>query len=77
VPISVTPQPGSDAGTLASVTVEASFDDGATWRRVPVVGGAMKIQHPRGNGFVSLRTSVTDSDGNTMSQTVVRAYRYG
>jgi subtilisin family serine protease len=77
VPITVTPQANADVGTLASVTVEASFDDGATWCRVPVVGGVAKVPHPRGNGFVSLRATAADHDGNTVTQTVVHAYRYG
>jgi subtilisin family serine protease len=77
VPVTVTPQSDADVGTRARLKVEASFDDGATWRQVPVVGGAAKIPHPRGNGFVSLRATAADSDGNTVTQTVVRAYRYG
>ena len=77
VPISVTSQPDADTGKLAKVTIEASFDDGATWRRVPLVDGAAKFPHPRGNGFVSPRASAADSKGNTVTQTVVRAYRYG
>jgi len=77
VPVAVTPQPDADVGTPASLAVEASFDDGATWRRVPVVDGAAKFPHPRGSGFVSLRATAADSEGNTVTQTVVRAYRYG
>lgn len=76
VPVTVTPQAGAAVGSPASLTVEASFDDGATWRQVPVVGGAAKIPHPRGGGFVSLRATAADSAGNTVTQTVIRAYRH-
>jgi hypothetical protein len=76
VPVPVTPQPGAAVGAPASLTVEASFSDGATWRRVPVVGGAAKIPHPSGDGFVSLRATAADSAGNTVTQTIVRAYQY-
>jgi hypothetical protein len=62
VPIEATTQP----------TVEASFDDGTTWRRVPVSAGTAKIPHPRESGFVSLRATA-----NSVTQTIIRAYRYG
>jgi hypothetical protein len=76
VPVTVVAQPGAAVGSPASLTVEASFDDGATWRQVPVAGGAAKIRHPRGDGFVSLRATAADSAGNTVTQTVIRAYRH-
>jgi hypothetical protein len=50
VPVSVTAQPGSGAGTLGSLTVDVSFDDGATWRKMPVVAGFVKVAHPQGKG---------------------------
>jgi hypothetical protein len=38
--------------------------------------GAAIVQHPTGNGFVSLRATATDTDGNSLTQTIVHAYRY-
>jgi len=76
VPVMVTPQPNAAVGSPSRLVVEASFDDGATWRKVPVVGGAAKIPPPRGDGFVSLRATAADSAGNTVTQTVIRAYRH-
>jgi hypothetical protein len=32
------------------------------------------VDHPRGAKFVSLRSAVSDPDGNTERQTVIRAY---
>jgi DNA-directed RNA polymerase specialized sigma24 family protein len=40
-------------------------------------GTLAKVSPPQGNGFVSLRATAADSKGNTVTQTVVRAYRYG
>jgi subtilisin family serine protease len=77
VPVVVAAQPGADPGTLTSRTVEASFDDGATWKPVRLKDGAALVPHPAGGGFVSLRAKAADSDGNTVEQTVLRAYRYG
>ncbi|WP_328470674.1 S8 family serine peptidase [Actinoplanes sp. NBC_00393] len=78
IPVFVEPQPGADVGRVRSVRVEVSYDDGKTWRAAPVTGTGDKrvatVQHPRGAGFVSLRTAAADTDGNTVTQTVIRAY---
>ncbi|MEV6241370.1 S8 family serine peptidase [Lentzea sp. NPDC051838] len=62
---------------VTSVTVEYSTDEGATWKRAPVAGQGNRwfalVQNPR-SGFVSLRTSVSDSAGDTHSSSVLRAY---
>jgi hypothetical protein len=56
-----------------------SYDDGATWAAVPVKpsreGWIATVRHPSGAGFVSLRATAVDSAGNTVTQTVVHAYR--
>jgi len=79
VPFEVQRQPGSAAGTARTLTVDVSYDDGATWlpARVTRNGqrGVAHVHHPAGTGFVSLRTSSTDTAGNTVEQTVIRAYR--
>lgn len=79
VPVSVVSQPGSAAGPSKALTVDVSYDDGRTWRRVPVVraagGGVVVLRHPATAGFVSLRASSTDTAGNTVKQTVIRAYQ--
>lgn len=81
VPVAVTGQPGSETGRIGRPTVEVSFDDGRTWRPAPVVdaggGLAAQITHPAGTGFVSLRATAADDRGNTVEQTIVRAYRIG
>ena len=73
VPVAVQQNPGADNGTVRKITVEVSFDDGGTWRRVPVVGDSALVFNP-GAGFASLRASATDSKGNNSSLSVLRAY---
>ncbi|GAB7047400.1 S8 family serine peptidase [Catenuloplanes indicus JCM 9534] len=74
VPVRVDRQEGSAAAPNRSLTVEASFDDGRTWARVPVRDGAVQLRHPDRAGFVSLRAVAVDQAGNTVSQTMIRAY---
>lgn len=74
VPVSVQRNPGAKAADVLSLTVEVSYDDGAHWTKVPVVGGKALLNHPAG-GRVSLRAKATDTAGNTVDQTIIRAYR--
>ncbi|MFI6095423.1 S8 family serine peptidase [Lentzea sp. NPDC051213] len=59
------------AGTVRELRAYASFDDGVNW--VPV----KSLVPPGGKpgGFVSLRVVATDAAGNSVDQTVLRAYR--
>jgi hypothetical protein len=73
-------QPGAPAVRLRSLRVEASYDDGRTWTVAPVVlsdgdTGRAVLRHPATPGFVSLRVIAQDVDGNSVSQTVIRAYQ--
>jgi hypothetical protein len=78
VPVSVQQQPGSTAGAAKTLTVDVSYDDGRTWRSVPVVRAngqsVVALQHPSAAGFVSLRAASTDTADNTVKQTIIRAY---
>jgi hypothetical protein len=78
IPITVQ-QPLEDPAALTALTVEASFDDGRTWRPLAVTldgptTATAEITHPRGPSYVSLRANATDSAGNSVTQTVIRAY---
>ncbi|MDG4785716.1 S8 family serine peptidase [Micromonospora sp. WMMD1102] len=77
VPVTVTAQPGSGAGANEELTVEVSYDDGVTWAPAEVTAGQAVLRHPAESGYVSLRASATDTAGNTVTQTVIRAYRIG
>ncbi|WP_433293913.1 S8 family serine peptidase [Actinoplanes sp. CA-030573] len=61
------------AGTIAGATLSVSFDDGVTWRPVPVAGGVASFTAPH-HGFVSLRARAWDTRGNAVTQEVIRAY---
>ncbi|SCL61181.1 Serine protease, subtilisin family [Micromonospora citrea] len=77
VPVTVAAQPGAQVGRIRTLTVEVSYDDGATWADAKIVNGAALVRHPAGSGFVSLRAAAGDGSGNTVKQTILRAYRYG
>jgi subtilisin family serine protease len=68
------------AGRVRSVSVSVSFDGGARWSPVPTFNlrgtYTAALSHPRGrSGFVSLRATATDTQGNTVTTTVLRAYQ--
>ncbi|SCG57160.1 Subtilase family protein [Micromonospora echinaurantiaca] len=65
---------------VTAFTVDVSYDDGRTWR--PAIVRAVRdhwkisVNHTA-TGFVSLRAKATDAEGNTVEQTVLRAYEIG
>jgi hypothetical protein len=76
-------QQGQSPPSGVSAKVSASFDDGKTWtapRAATSAGGdrftAMISQPPlaRTRGFASLRVTASDGAGNTVTQTIIRAY---
>lgn len=77
--LTVTPShlPGIEA-RVGRPTVEVSYDDGATWRRLDLTRNrdawSARLAAPRGATFATLRTSVEDSGGNSVSQTLTRAF---
>ncbi|MEV4551077.1 S8 family serine peptidase [Nonomuraea wenchangensis] len=75
VPFTVQRLAGSAAGPAREVVVEVSYDDGATWSRAKTAGSKVVLDHPGRSGFVSLRASSSDVNGNTVEQSVIRAYR--
>jgi hypothetical protein len=67
-------------GRIGSVKVWASFNGGSTWQAVTVahVGGAWVALVPNAaSGAVSLRSTVTNTDGSSATTTVYRAYAIG
>ncbi|MFJ1969414.1 S8 family serine peptidase [Streptomyces sp. NPDC087903] len=54
---------------------EVSYDEGTTWQPARAVGGThLTLRHPAEAGSVSLRVRLTDRQGNTLLQTIERAY---
>ena len=79
LPVTIERPAGAKAPIVERATVEASFDDGATWSRVPgaLVGARFIgiVTHPPGASFVSLRGTASDAEGNRVEETIVRAYK--
>ncbi|MET8566931.1 S8 family serine peptidase [Streptomyces sp. NPDC004783] len=71
--------PGAtDTGTIGGGALEVSYDDGRTWRDVPLgaADGASwrgTLSVPRGAASVSLRASAHDDRGGSVTQEIVRA----
>ncbi|MCP3804786.1 S8 family serine peptidase [Allokutzneria sp. A3M-2-11 16] len=66
--------------TADKLEVEISYNDGGTWQSVQLAreGDHWKatVTHPA-SGHASLRAKASDADGNTVEQTIVRAYQIG
>jgi hypothetical protein len=81
IPLEVQRQPDAPAGRPRRVTVQVSYDDGATWHPAIVRGSGghrvATVRHPSTAGYASLRVSVADATGGTVTQTVIRAYAIG
>ena len=79
-PLDVTVEHSVQGPTLTWVSLDASFDDGATWKTVRVSRKGTdhwtaRVVHPKThNGYVALRVKAADSSGSTVEQTVTRAY---
>ncbi|WP_040393054.1 S8 family peptidase [Catelliglobosispora koreensis] len=75
------PQPGgSGTGNITSVTLDVSYDDGATWQKVTLLKGAngnwkgkLKLTGAPG-GFLSVKASATTDSGYAIRQEIIRAY---
>ncbi|MCD0484317.1 S8 family serine peptidase [Streptacidiphilus sp. ASG 303] len=79
--LTVTPShlPGATGtGRIGDVTLEASYDDGRTWHPVRLrrTGPDWKgrLDAPAGARWATLRAAARDTAGNSVSQTVVRAF---
>ena len=79
IPVTVAHQPGAPAASVRSLTVEVSYDDGKTWQKAKLrsagKGWVATVRHPGQPGYVSLRAKAVDSAGNTVTQSVIRAYQ--
>ncbi|WP_426560651.1 S8 family serine peptidase [Angustibacter sp. McL0619] len=67
------------AGRIAGGRLAVSYDEGKTWRSVPLNGRpahwTANLTYPKNaSRYVSLRATVWDSKGNTATQEVIRAY---
>jgi hypothetical protein len=64
-------------GRLSGGRLEVSYDDGRTWRAVPLTGAGASwhgtLTVPRGAASVSLRASAHDDKGGSVTQELIRA----
>jgi hypothetical protein len=72
---------GTDNSTRVDLSLDVSYDDGATWQRATVqrtaTGWTARLIHPAagtGAGYVSLRASAADGAGSSVTQTIIHAY---
>jgi hypothetical protein len=81
IPVTVVRNPDNQPATVAGFRVESSTDDGHSWRPVTLTrthtGWLAAVTNPRRSGYVSLRASATDTDGNAVTETIVHAYAVG
>jgi subtilisin family serine protease len=77
--VEVERQPGAPKFAVTDLSLEVSFDKGATWHKAPLLCGDDRglalVVHPSTPGTVSLRAHARDSHGNSVTQTVTDAYR--
>lgn len=79
-PVTVRRQDLDEAPEIRRLRLSVSYDDGETWQPASLATNdddwTASVDHPE-RGYASLRAHVTDADGNTSTQTIVRAYRIG
>jgi hypothetical protein len=80
LPLVAAPQPGAATGRLRCLTVDVSYDGGASWQPIRVRHGAdgagrATLTAPAGAGPGSLRVHVEDRAGNTTDETIINAFR--
>ncbi|MGW1887186.1 S8 family serine peptidase [Streptomyces sp. NPDC001970] len=83
--LSVRMQDGMAAPRGVTLKVETSYDDGKTWTTARTAGKGSgqftaTVERPssvRGDAYVTLRVTATDAAGNSVRQTVNRAYLHG
>ncbi|MFF2447967.1 S8 family serine peptidase [Neobacillus sp. NPDC058068] len=66
-------------GKLEGATLEVSFNEGESWKKVNLERTAYdrwtaKINNPKTSKYVSLRATAWDDQGNKISQEVIKAY---
>ncbi|WP_018680499.1 S8 family serine peptidase [Actinokineospora enzanensis] len=75
VPFSLQQQGSTDTQAPRTLKVEASYDGGKTWQKVPVLFGTAFLWQPNQPGTVSLHAVATDKAGQTEELTVIDAYK--
>ena len=79
IPLKATGHGGYAPAALVSATLSYSYDGGTTWTEAPVARHdgtwTATVDHTGATGKqVTLRTELTDANGNSVRQTITRAY---
>jgi hypothetical protein len=79
--LAVQHQEHSITAAISRASVAVSYNDGVTWTDAPVTGVDGSYQatfsvpaQSQTNGFMAVKVSASDTAGNTIEQTVLRAY---
>lgn len=79
IDIHVKSQPDAPIPDVTSLHVEVSFNDGRTWRNIAATGSGRTwtatVHNPPTAGYVSLRATAVVTNGNSVTDTIIRAYR--
>ncbi|MET9478533.1 S8 family serine peptidase [Streptomyces sp. NPDC002922] len=69
---------GPSSKAIGDVTVDVSYDDGATWHKAALnhLGDSWKtaLNAPANARYVTLRTTAHDDQGNSITQSITRAF---
>ena len=69
---------GTSADSVRTPAVQVSYDDGKSWRAVRLVRVGERwhavLHHPADAEFVSFKAQARDTQGNSVDQTIIRAY---
>jgi subtilisin family serine protease len=69
---------GPSSKAIGDVTLDVSYDDGATWQKAAInhVGDGWKttLHASAGATYVTLRVSAHDEQGNSVTQSIIRAF---
>ncbi|GLW79202.1 Subtilase family protein [Actinokineospora globicatena] len=73
-------QAGAPTPRITTLRTDYSTNDGRTWRpaptlHIPTGDGLALLTNPNSPAFVSLRITARDTEGNTVTQTILRAYQ--
>ncbi|MER6477916.1 S8 family serine peptidase [Streptomyces filamentosus] len=74
VTVPVTVQGAAAGRNLKSLSVSVSYDDGKTWKPVPVTGGRILVKNPAKDAGISLSAKVTDRRGNVSTVSLRNAW---
>jgi subtilisin family serine protease len=82
VPMRLTSDPESGTGRIRDVAVKVSTDDGKSWRKAALLPAGddtylVLVPLPKGAKFVSFQASAKDDRGNSVEQSIIRAYALG